>query len=69
MIVDTFLNIADTLDFMPYKFPKEPYINKENIRFIPKWSYKIIYAIEEDDIIILNVFGTSQDPDLLFLTD
>lgn len=38
----------------------EPYFNDENIRFVPKWSYKIIYLIGDIDITILSVFNTSQ---------
>ena len=46
---------------MPYKHPKEPYFNDGNIRFVPKWSYKIIYLIGDVDITILSVFNTSQN--------
>lgn len=68
-MVNKFVEIADSLEFMPYKFPKEPFINKENIRFVPKWNFKIIYAIENEDIIILNIFSTRQNPEKLFFED
>jgi hypothetical protein len=45
---------------MPYKYPKEPYFNDDKIRFIPKWSYKIIYLVGDIYIIILSIFNTSQ---------
>lgn len=65
MMVKTFAELADSLAFMPKKFPKEPFINQEKIRFIPKWNFKIIYSIEKDKIIILNIFSTHQNPDKL----
>jgi len=34
----------------------------DNYRSINKWSYKIIYKITEGEIIIIDVFHTSQDP-------
>ena len=62
-VLKTLTGLADSLVDMPYKYPKEPVYNKENIRFVSKWSFKIIYRIEEDIIFILRVFNTNQDPD------
>lgn len=66
MMVKTFADLVDSIVFMPKKFPKEPFINQEKIRFIPKWSFKIIYSVEKDKIIILNIFSTHQNPEKLF---
>ena len=49
-----------SIPFMPMKFPKEPACNNQNIRFVTKYSYKIIYEIDTIDIIILSIFSTSQ---------
>lgn len=54
------VSIAEGISNMPFKYPKEPYFNDENIRFVPKWTYKIIYLIGDIDITILSVFNTSQ---------
>lgn len=65
MVVRTFVKIADSLELFPYKFPKEPFIDDESVRFVPKWSFKLIYKILPDKIIILNIFHTSQNPEKL----
>lgn len=67
MMVKTFVELVDSIEFMPLKFPKEPFINQENIRFITKWTFKIIYVIQKDKIIILNIFNTNQNPEKLIL--
>ena len=40
----------------------EPVINVEKVRFVAIWSFKIIYAIETDSIVILRIFNTKQNP-------
>lgn len=60
-VITELVSIAESLSIMPFKHPKELYFNDENIRFVPKWSYKIIYLIGDIDITILSVFNTSQN--------
>ena len=62
-ILETLTILADSLGDMPYKYPKEPVYNRENVRFVSKWSFKIIYRVEVDGIYILRVFNTNQNPD------
>lgn len=59
-VINELISIAESVLNMSYKHPKEPYFNDENIRFIPKWNYKIIYLIGDIDITIISVFNTSQ---------
>jgi len=49
----------------PTKHTKEPYINRENIRFAIKWSYKIVFEIKGNSIRILSIFHTAQSPEKL----
>lgn len=46
--------------------PKEPVYNSENVRFVTKWSVKIIYKVERDKIYILSVFNAYQKPNRIF---
>ena len=62
MVLDELLKLSETLSNMPHKFPNEPYYNKENIRFVSKWSFKIIYQVEKEMIIVLRIFSTHQNP-------
>ena len=60
MIIIELTDLCENLVIMPYKNPKESTFNNENIRFVPKWNYKIVYRIDLIEIIILSVFNTSQ---------
>jgi toxin ParE1/3/4 len=62
-VVNSLLELSETLGYMPEKFPKEPFYNQNNTRFITKWSFKLVYRIETERIIILRVFSTHQNPD------
>lgn len=62
MVFNKIFDLANSLTDFPYKFPKEPIINIENVRFAVIWSFKIIYAIHDDNIYILKVFNTKQQP-------
>lgn len=61
-VLETITALADGLGDMPYKYPKEPVYNAENIRFVAKWNFKIIYRVEPEHIYILRIFNTSQHP-------
>ena len=63
LVVDTLFEIGDKLNLFPYKNPVEPLFNSNEIRFFPKWSFKIVYRIEKNRIYILDVFSTFQNPD------
>ena len=52
----------ETLNF-PTKHAHEPYINRDNVRFTVKWSYKIVFEIKENTVRILSIFHTAQSPD------
>jgi len=58
------IRLARGLNDFPEKYSVEPYLadEPENYRSVAKWSYKIIYEVTEDSIIIADVFQTSQHP-------
>ena len=66
-VLDEIIILIDSLSIFPYKYPKELIYNKENIRSVTKWSYKIVYRIESDIIYILRIFNTHQHPDRIIL--
>lgn len=57
-VITTLLELGDSLNLFPEKFPKEPLFNDDNIRFFSKWNFKIIYKIEENRILIINIYST-----------
>jgi plasmid stabilization system protein ParE len=61
LVIDTLFDLGGKLNIFPEKNPKEPLYNSEEIRFFPKWNYKIIYRIEKNRIYILDIFSTLQD--------
>ena len=58
------VRLAGSLNDFPEKFSTEEYLADEigNYRSVSKWSYKIIYEVTEDCIIIVDIFHTSQYP-------
>ncbi len=66
IVFDTLLNLGDSLSTTPRRFPIEILLTDSTyeFRFLPKWSYKIIYLImeEQDTVVIARIFNTKQDP-------
>lgn len=58
------VKLAHSLNDFPEKFSVEEYLADEieHYRSVSKWSYKIIYEVTEESIIIVDVFHTSQHP-------
>ena len=58
------VKLTHSLNDFPEKFSIEEYLSgePENYRSVSKWSYKIIYEVTEEYIIIVDVFHTSQHP-------
>lgn len=58
------IKLARSLDVFPEKYSKETVLidDPQNFRSISKWSYKIIYEVTQDQIIIAGIFHTSQHP-------
>ena len=49
---------------MPHKYTEDPFLKDEpgDNRFKVIWSYKLVYEVTEELVIILDVFHTSRDP-------
>ncbi|TDD97405.1 type II toxin-antitoxin system RelE/ParE family toxin [Flavobacterium cellulosilyticum] len=62
LVFNSIYDLAISLPNFPYKFPVEPIINIEKVRFVVVWSFKIVYSVEKDSIVILRVFNTKQNP-------
>lgn len=61
----TLIALMESLDEMPERFSKEEYLREKSgdYRSVTKWRYKIIYRIDESDVIVLNILHTSHHPD------
>lgn len=57
--------LAKSLGFMPRKYTRDPFMEKDrrDIRFKAIWSYKLVYEVTEDAVVILDVIHTSRNPD------
>jgi toxin ParE1/3/4 len=62
LVFNGIYDLAASLTDFPYKFPIDPFVNIEKVRFAVIWSFKIIYAVEKDKVVILRVFNTKQNP-------
>jgi plasmid stabilization system protein ParE len=61
-VVESLLDLGSSLKNPKIEYAKEPIINKKRFRFIPKWSYKIIYERANNKVVILDVFNSKQHP-------
>lgn len=59
------LELGDSLSNDDVLYSIDPIINKENYRHISLWSYKLIYEIAHNKVIILEVFDGRQNPEKL----
>jgi toxin ParE1/3/4 len=59
------LSLAESLSLFPGKYAEELYLkNKDSsVRFAVIYNYKIIYQITKQEIIILDIFHTSRNPE------
>jgi plasmid stabilization system protein ParE len=57
-------DLCRNLGFMPSKFSREEYLKDVGgeIRFKTLWSYKVIYEVTTEYVVILDIFHTSRDP-------
>ncbi len=69
MVLDTLLALPNSLTTFPFSYPIEPFYNKENVRFITKWSFKMVYYVTDDAIYIMRVFNTNMRPDRILETE
>lgn len=69
IVFDTLLDLGDSLNVMPERFPIDPFVSSEenNFRFITKWDYKIFYRINPKihTVIIARIFSSRQHPNKL----
>jgi len=58
------VKLAHSLSDFPEKYSKEDFLvdEPENYRSVSKWSYKIIYEVTDECLIIVDIFHTSQHP-------
>lgn len=69
MVLNTLLELPNNLKTFPFAYPKEPYYNNENIRYITKWSFKMVYFVNGDTINIMRVFNTNMRPNRVLEID
>lgn len=58
------IQLAHSLSDFPEKFSVEEFLasEPENYRSVSKWSYKIIFEVTDECIIIVDIFHTSRHP-------
>jgi len=58
------VKLVSSLSDFPEKYPREEFLKEEseNYRSVGKWSYKIIYEVTDEVVIIADIFNTHQHP-------
>jgi plasmid stabilization system protein ParE len=64
-VFEELLNLGDSLADERFEYSKELLIDSSKYRYIPKWSYKIIYERKLNMVVIIDVFNTKQNPNKL----
>ncbi len=61
------LKLTASLKHMPERFSTEPYLEHKgnDYRSISKWSYKIIYRVNENEVRILEIVHTSRNTTII----
>lgn len=56
---------AKSLSKLPERFSREEYLSEQegNYRSVSLWQYKIIYRVQNDDVLIIRFIHTSRDPE------
>ncbi|MDP2059840.1 MAG: type II toxin-antitoxin system RelE/ParE family toxin [Flavobacteriaceae bacterium] len=49
-VIDTLFDIGDNLNKFTERNPKDLIFYLNEIRFFPKWNFKIVYRFEKNDI-------------------
>ena len=62
LVFNAIFDLANSLVDFPFKYPVEPALKNERVRFAVIYSFKIIYVVKEDTIVVLRVFNTTQSP-------
>jgi plasmid stabilization system protein ParE len=69
MVKKELVNLVGSLNDFPEKYSREEFLleEPENYRSVSKWSYKIIYEVTDQAIIVVDIFQTSQQPSKISL--
>ena len=66
MVINTLTDLGESLSDKKLEYSKDLILNDERYRSVSKWSFKIIYERTDNEVIILEVFNSYQNPDKLF---
>lgn len=64
-IYNELLDFSETLTIQPEKYKVDEIIGFKNVRSASKWSYKLVYYFDSENIYILRVFHLKQNPNKL----
>jgi len=56
---------ANETAFFPTKHARDPFVNRDSVRFAVKWSFKIVFEVKDYSVRILSIFHTAQNPEKL----
>ena len=61
-VYNSILDFSETLVIQPSKYKIEELIVNENLRSASIWNYKLVYYYDVENVYILRVFHTYQNP-------
>ena len=66
MVFDELTVLGESLKDPKLEYSKDLIIDDEVVRCVSKWTYKIIYERTYNEVIIIDVFASKQNPIKLF---
>lgn len=64
-VILTLLELGNSLEDSRFDYSQDLLMDDNRFRFITKWSYKIIYERKNNEVRIIDVFATKQNPEIL----
>lgn len=64
-VILTHLELGNSLEDSRFDYSQDLLMDDDRFRFITKWSYKIIYERKNNEVRIIDVFATKQNPEIL----
>ncbi len=61
-VYNSILDFSETLVIQPSKYKIEELVGNKNVRSASIWNYKLVYYIDSENLYILRVFHTFQNP-------
>jgi plasmid stabilization system protein ParE len=67
-VANTLWELGESLGLFPEKYPIDRFVSDSGIavRSVSKWSFKIMYEVTNEAVIIISIINTNNNPKTLY---